>query len=126
MKKVINTSEAPAPIGPYNQAILVDNMLYASGQIAIDPFTGSLVLENIAKETKQVMTNIQGVLNAAGMDFTNIIKTTIFISDMNNFIEINEVYGKYFEEGDAPARETVEVSRLPKDVNIEISFIASK
>ena len=126
MKKIINTTNAPAPIGPYNQAILVGNMLYTSGQIAIDPKNGKLVLENISSETKQVMENLKAVLLAAEMTFEDIIKSTIFISDMNNFGAINEVYGTYFNSETAPARETVEVANLPKYVNVEISVIAVK
>jgi 2-iminobutanoate/2-iminopropanoate deaminase len=125
LKKIIYTKNAPSPIGPYNQAILTGNILYTSGQIAIDPLTGKLQIDNIKKETKLVMENLKAVLLEAGMNFKNVIKSTIFISDMNNFSEINEVYASYFEEKDAPARETVEVSRLPKSVNIEISVIAS-
>lgn len=123
MKKIIHTSNAPAPIGPYSQAVIVNGMLLASGQIAIDPSTGNLVMDDIKTETKQVMENIRGVLNAAGMGFSNIVKTSIFLSDMNNFAQVNEVYGSYFSDN-FPARETVEVSRLPKDVNVEISVIA--
>ena len=126
MKKIIKTDKAPAPIGPYNQAILVDDMLYTSGQIAIDPNTGETVLEDIQAETRQVMENLKAVLDAAEMDFNNVIKTTIFISDMKNFSKINEVYGHYFNNETAPARETVEVSNLPKYVNVEISLIAKK
>ena len=126
MKKIITTTKAPAPIGPYNQAVLTGNTLYTSGQIAINPETGELVLESIRKETKQVMDNLKEVLAAAEMTFENVIKTSIFISDMNNFIEINEVYGLYFNEETAPARETVEVANLPKFVNVEISAIAVK
>ncbi len=125
MKKIINTSNAPAPIGPYSQAILNGDMLYTSGQIAIDPATGELVMENITIETEQVMKNLKAVLEAAGMDFSHIIKTSIFISDMKNFGKINEVYARYFDEATAPARETVEVANLPKYVNVEISAIAS-
>ena len=124
MKTIINTPEAPAPIGPYNQAILVGNTLYTSGQIAIDPKTGDFVLNDIISETKQVMENLKAVLSAAGMTFENVIKTSIFISDMHNFSQINEVYGSYFNEDTAPARETVEVANLPKFVNVEISMIA--
>ena len=124
MKTIINTPNAPAPIGPYNQAILVGNTLYTSGQIAINPKTGDLVLSDIRLETKQVMENLKAVLSAAGMNFENVIKTSIFISDMHNFSKINEVYGSYFNETTAPARETVEVSNLPKFVNVEISMIA--
>ena len=126
MKKIITTSKAPAPIGPYNQAILSGNTLYTSGQIALHPKTGELVLDSIEKETKQVMENMKAVLEAAEMNFENVIKTSIFISDMNNFGEINKVYGSYFNEETAPARETVEVANLPKFVNVEISMIAVK
>ncbi|MDP5081724.1 MAG: RidA family protein [Winogradskyella sp.] len=124
MKKIINTSKAPAPIGPYNQAVLVGNTLYTSGQIALHPDTMELVLDDIKTETKQVMENMKAVLKAADMTFENVIKTSIFISDMNNFAQINEVYGHYFDEATAPARETVEVANLPKFVNVEISMIA--
>ena len=126
MKKIITTTKAPAPIGPYNQAVLSGNTLYTSGQIAINPETGELVLESIKEETNQVMENLKEVLAAAEMTFENVIKTSIFISDMNNFTEINEIYGKYFNEETAPARETVEVANLPKFVNVEISAIAIK
>lgn len=125
MKKIINTSYAPAPIGPYSQAILAGNTLYVSGQIPIDPATGNLVTINIIRETNQVMHNILAILKEAGMDFSNVVKTTIFLTDMNNFVNVNEVYGQYFTS-DFPARETVQVSRLPKDVNVEISVIAVK
>tara|TARA_R110002049_G_scaffold82223_8_gene209315 strand:- start:23775 stop:24155 length:381 start_codon:yes stop_codon:yes gene_type:complete len=126
MKKIIKTDKAPAPIGPYNQAILTGNTLYTSGQIAINPDNGELVLDNIKTETKQVMENMKQVLLAADMTFENVIKSSIFISDMNNFAEINAVYGEYFNEETAPARETVEVANLPKFVNVEISMIAVK
>ncbi|MFO8148542.1 MAG: RidA family protein [Bacteroidota bacterium] len=126
MKKIINTSNAPAPIGPYNQAILSGNMLYVSGQIAINPETNELVTRTITDETKQVMENLNAILKEAGMNFENVIKTSIFISDMNNFAQINEVYGQYFNQETAPARETVEVANLPKFVNVEISAIAVK
>lgn len=126
MKKIITTTKAPAPIGPYNQATLVGNTLYTSGQIAINPENGELVLESITKETEQVMSNLKAVLEAAEMTFENIVKTSIFISDMNNFNIINEEYAKYFNEDTAPARETVEVANLPKFVNVEISAIAIK
>jgi 2-iminobutanoate/2-iminopropanoate deaminase len=126
MKKIINTSKAPAPIGPYNQAVLVGNTLYTSGQIALHPETMELVLDDIKTETKQVMENMKAVLEAADMTFENVFKTSIFISDMNNFSQINEVYGQYFDEATAPARETVEVANLPKFVNVEISMIAVK
>ena len=126
MKKIINTPNAPAPIGPYNQAVLSGNTLYISGQIAFDVKTGNMVLKDIKTETKQVMQNLKSILNAAEMDFGNVVKTSIFISDMNNFGQINEVYGQYFDVESAPARETVQVARLPKDVNVEISMIAVK
>ena len=125
MKKIITTSHAPAPIGPYNQAILHGNMLYTSGQIAIDPKTGDLVLDDIETETRLVMENLKAILTEAEMTFENVLKSTIFISDMNNFAAINNVYGSYFNDATAPARETVEVARLPKSVNVEISVIAS-
>jgi 2-iminobutanoate/2-iminopropanoate deaminase len=124
MKKIIFTDKAPAPIGPYNQAVLKGDTLYASGQIAINPATGALVLETIEAETAQVMENMKAVLDAAGMTFENIVKTTIFIMDMNDFGKINTVYGSYFNEKTAPARETVQVACLPKNVNVEISMIA--
>ena len=124
-KTIINTPGAPAPIGPYNQAILTGNMLFISGQVCIDPTTGELKNKDIQEETHQVMQNLKAVLHAAGMDFNNVIKTTIFITDMNHFAEVNEVYGKYFE-GEFPARETVQVSALPKFVNVEISMVAAK
>ncbi|MFY7937022.1 MAG: RidA family protein [Flavobacterium sp.] len=124
MKKIIFTDKAPTPIGPYNQAILVGNMLYTSGQIAINPLTNELVLDNIETETKQVMENLKAVLEATEMTFENVIKVSIFISDMNNFSKINAIYGAYFNEATAPARETVQVAGLPKNVNVEISAIA--
>ena len=126
MKKIINTSNAPAPIGPYNQAVLSGSMLYTSGQIAINPKTGELETEDIKSETKLVMENLKAILTEAGMTFENVIKSSIFISDMHNFAAINEVYGTYFNEETAPARETVEVANLPKFVNVEISVIACK
>lgn len=126
MKKIINTPNAPAPIGPYNQAVLTGNTLYTSGQIAFDPKTNELVLETIAAETKQVMENLKAVLAAADMTFENVIKSSIFISDMHDFGQINGVYATYFEADTAPARETVEVANLPKFVNVEISMIAVK
>lgn len=125
MKTIINTSNAPAPIGPYNQAILNGKMLYTSGQIAINPKTGELEIYNIKSETKLVMENLKAILTEAGMTFENVLKSTIFISDMHNFAAINEVYATYFNEATAPARETVEVANLPKFVNVEISVIAS-
>jgi 2-iminobutanoate/2-iminopropanoate deaminase len=124
MKNIIFTDQAPAPIGPYNQAVLKGNTLYTSGQIAIDPVTGELVTDSIEAETTQVMENMKAVLLAAGMTFDHVVKATIFIIDMNDFAKINAVYGTYFNEKTAPARETVQVSCLPKNVNIEISVIA--
>ncbi|TJY31866.1 RidA family protein [Pontimicrobium aquaticum] len=126
MKQIITTTKAPAPIGPYNQAVLSGNTLYTSGQIAFNPDTNELVLDNITDETKQVMENMKAVLAAGGMTFENVVKTSIFISDMNDFGAINEVYGSYFNEATAPARETVQVACLPKNVNVEISMIAIK
>ena len=125
MKKIIKTTKAPAPIGPYNQAVLLGNVLYTSGQIAIDPKTGELAIDNIESETTLVMENLKAILEAANMTFKNVIKSTIFISDMNNFSKINAVYSRYFNTETAPARETVEVSNLPKFVNVEIGMIAS-
>ncbi len=124
MKKIIFTEKAPAPIGPYNQAVMTGNTLYTSGQIAINPATGELVLDTIEVETKQVMENMKAVLEAAGMTFENVVKATIFISNMNDFAAINATYGAYFNEKTAPARETVQVACLPKNVNVEISMIA--
>jgi len=126
MKKIIKTSKAPAPIGPYNQAVFSGNTLYTSGQIAIDPSSGELKNNSIKEETSLVMENMKAVLAAANMTFENVVKTSIFISDMRSFSEINEVYGSYFNEESAPARETVEVANLPKFVNVEISMIAVK
>jgi 2-iminobutanoate/2-iminopropanoate deaminase len=124
MKRIIFTDKAPAPIGPYNQAVIKGNTLYASGQIALNPTTGELVLDTIEAETEQVMQNMKAILQEAGMTFEHIVKTTIFIIDMNDFAKINTVYGSYFNEKTAPARETVQVACLPKNVNIEISMIA--
>lgn len=124
-KQIINTPTAPAPIGPYNQAILAGDMLFISGQICIDPATGALKNKDVQEETHQVMHNLRSILTAADMGFHNVVKTTIFITDMNRFSEINEVYGKYFADI-FPARETVQVSALPKFVNVEISMIAAK
>lgn len=126
MKKIIKTDQAPAPIGPYNQAVMTGNTLYISGQIALNPVDGQLITGDIQEETEQVMRNLKAILQAAEMDYENIVKTSIFISDMNNFSQINSVYSKYFDEKTAPARETVEVANLPKFVNVEISAIAVK
>ncbi|HNQ00439.1 MAG TPA: RidA family protein [Bacteroidia bacterium] len=125
MKKIIRTENAPAPIGPYNQAIEAGNILFVSGQIAIDPSSGQLITINIIREANQVMLNIGEILKAAGLNFSHVVKTTIFLTDMNNFTHVNEVYGQFFTEN-FPARETVQVSRLPKDVNVEISVIAMR
>lgn len=126
-KRIITTDKAPAPIGPYNQAVLVnETTLYTSGQIALNPQTMELEIDTIESETKLVMENMKAVLAAAEMTFDNVVKTSIFISDMNNFSAINSVYGTYFDEATAPARETVEVACLPKNVNVEISMVAIK
>lgn len=122
-KTIINTKSAPAPIGPYNQGIIVHGTLYISGQICLDPSTGNLKNRDIQEETHQVMQNLKSILQEASMGFENVVKTTIFLTDMNSFSEVNEIYGKYFK-GDFPARETVQVSALPKFVNVEISMIA--
>jgi 2-iminobutanoate/2-iminopropanoate deaminase len=122
-KQIITTKNAPEPIGPYNQAVLANDTLYISGQICIDPTTGALKNRDIQDETHQVMQNLRNILSEAGMTFSNVVKTTIFITDMHQFSEINAVYGKYFEDN-FPARETVQVSALPKFVNVEISMIA--
>lgn len=124
MKKIINSAAAPAPIGPYSQAVLAGNMLFISGQIALVPGTSDLADADIATETTQVMKNLEAVLTEAGMDFTNVVKTNIYLSDMALFAQVNEVYSKYFT-ADFPARETVAVKGLPKNVNVEISMIAS-
>ena len=124
-KTIITSKQAPAPIGPYNQAVLTGSLLFISGQICIDPASGELRNKDIREETHQVMHNLKAILQEAGLDFNHVIKTTIFITDMNRFAELNEVYGKYFE-GNFPARETVAVSALPKFVNVEISMIAVK
>lgn len=125
MKQIIHTVDAPAPIGPYSQAVRMGNTVYTSGQIAIDPKTGQLVSGSIAEETHQVMRNIKAVLEAAGLEFGQVLKSTIFITNMDDFGIINEVYASYFEADTAPARETVQVARLPKDVRVEISMIAA-
>jgi 2-iminobutanoate/2-iminopropanoate deaminase len=122
-KTVVYSADAPEPIGPYSQAIQAGNMLFISGQIAIQRSSGNILAANIEEETTQVMVNLSEILKAAGMDFTNIVKSSIFLKDMNNFPKVNAIYGTYFQ-ANPPARETVEVSRLPKDVNVEISCIA--
>lgn len=126
MKKIINTTNAPAPVGPYNQAILIDDTLYVSGQIALDPVSMKMIEGSIEEEAKKVMQNIKAILQEVDFSFENIIKTTIFITDMNNFSRVNTIYGGYFDNKTAPARETVEVSALPKNAKIEISAIAKK
>ncbi len=124
-KSILKTEKAPLPIGPYSQAVMINNMLFVSGQVAIIPGTGQLLQSDISAETKQVMENIKAILTEAGLDFNNIVKTTIFLKDMNDFAKVNEVYGSYFTS-DYPARETVQVARLPKDANVEISVTAVK
>jgi 2-iminobutanoate/2-iminopropanoate deaminase len=124
LKQIITTDAAPAPIGPYNQAVRAGGLLFISGQIALDPADGSLYKGDIATETEKVMGNLQGILTAAGLDFSHVVKTTIFLMDMGQFAQVNEVYGRYFEQATAPARETVQVSGLPRGVNVEISMIA--
>ncbi len=126
MKKIINTKSAPAPIGPYNQAVLSENTLYISGQIPMDSITGEMISGDIKKETAQCMQNVKVILEEAGMSFENVVKSSIFLKDMHQFSEVNEVYGSFFETETAPARETVEVANLPKFVNVEISMIAVK
>src|ERR1035437_784513 len=125
MKTIITSKNAPTPIGPYSPGVLNGNMLFVSGQVGKHPVSGELMISDIKTETKQVMENIKGILNDAGMDFTNVCKTTIFLTDMNDFVSVNEVYGSYFSK-DFPARETVQVSKLPLNVNVEISVIAIK
>jgi 2-iminobutanoate/2-iminopropanoate deaminase len=124
MKKIIKTKQAAAPIGPYNQAILVNGFLYTSGQIAIHPETGETEFDSIENETQRVMKSLEAILKEANLDFSHVIKASIFISDMDNFSKINAIYGSYFDEQTAPARETIQVARLPKDANVEISLIA--
>lgn len=124
-KKIINTANAPAPIGPYNQAIFAGDTLFISGQVCIDPATNQLKNKDLQEETHQVMHNLKAILQEAGLSFNHVVKTTIFLTDMNRFSEVNEIYGKYFER-DFPARETVQVSALPKFVNVEISMIAAR
>ena len=123
MKTIINTSNSPTPIGPYSQAIIAGNFVFVSGQVAISPSSGELILDDIKTETKQVMENIRAILVEAGIDFTNIVKTSIFLKDMQNFSAVNEVYGTYFKDK-FPARETVQVAGLPKNVNVEITVTA--
>ena len=124
MKKVITSKNAPSPIGPYNQAVIANGFMYISGQVGMNPKTGKIIKDSISEETEQVMKNLSSILNEASISFENVVKTTIFLSDMNDFSLVNEVYGKYFDEDTAPARETVQVSKLPLGVNVEISMIA--
>ncbi|HLP11574.1 MAG TPA: RidA family protein [Flavobacteriales bacterium] len=124
-KKIITSKNAPAPIGPYSHGVLIGNTLYVSGQVGKDPVTGELILSDIKAETKRVMENVKGILTEAGMEFKHVVKTTIFLTNLDNFASVNEVYGSYFT-GDYPARETVQVSRLPLNVNVEISVVAVK
>lgn len=124
MKKIITSKNAPSPIGPYNQAVIANGFMYISGQVGMNPKTGKIIKDSISNETEQVMKNLSSILNEASISFENVVKTTIFLSDMNDFSLVNEVYGKYFDEDIAPARETVQVSKLPLGVNVEISMIA--
>ncbi len=123
-KNIIITTAAPAPIGPYSQAVAAGGMLFISGQIALDPADGTLYKDDIITETDRVMQNLKGILTAAGLDFSNVVKSTIFLTDMGQFAQVNEVYSVYFDTNSAPARETVQVSGLPRGVNVEISMIA--
>lgn len=124
MKKIITSKNAPSPIGPYNQAVIANGFMFISGQVGMNPKTGKIVKDSISSETEQVMENLSSILDEASISFENVVKTTIFLSDMNDFSSVNEVYGKYFDEDIAPARETVQVSKLPLGVNVEISMIA--
>ena len=124
-KQIINTANAPDPIGPYSQAVKAGGLLFISGQVALKPGTSSLITSNITEETEQVMNNLKAILSDAGLDFDHVIKTTIFLKDMSLFVSVNEVYGKFFESG-FPARETVAVKGLPRDANVEISMIAAE
>jgi len=125
MKKIIYTNNAPDPVGPYNQAIFSNNILFISGQVAIDPINGNMKNSNIKEETIQVMNNLKAILNEVDFDFNNVIKSTIYLSNMENFTIVNEVYGSFFKKNYVPARVTIEVSRLPKNANVEIDMIAS-
>ena len=125
MKKIVKTNKAPEPVGPYNQAVIHNNTMYISGQIALDPYSKELVTNDLKKETMLVMNNLKAILENENLSFDNVIKSTIFLSDMRNFKEVNEIYGSFFNKGNEPARETVEVSKLPLGVNVEISMIAS-
>ena len=125
MKEIVYTKNAPDPVGPYSQAILTNNTLFISGQVALDPNNGKMINSSIEEETIQVMNNLKAILNEVGFDFSNVIKSTIYLSDMNNFSKVNEVYGSFFNKDYVPSRVTVEVNRLPKDANVEIDMIAS-
>ena len=125
-KKIIKTAKAPAPIGPYNQAVQFGDILFISGQVAIEPISGEMMTENIQSETRRVMENLHSILTEAGLGFENVLKSSIFLVDLNQFGKVNEVYGSYFENENAPARETIQVSALPKNANVEISMIAGK
>jgi len=125
MKEIVYTKNAPDPVGPYSQAILTNNTLFISGQVALDPNNGDMINSSIEEETIQVMNNLKAILNEVGFDFSNVIKSTIYLSDMDNFSKVNEVYGSFFNKDYVPSRVTVEVSRLPKDANVEIDMIAS-
>ena len=125
MKEIVYTKNATDPVGPYSQAILTNNTLFISGQVALDPNTGNMINSSIEEETIQVMNNLKAILNKVGFDFSNVIKSTIYLSDMDNFSKVNEVYGSFFNKDYVPSRVTVEVSRLPKDANVEIDMIAS-
>jgi 2-iminobutanoate/2-iminopropanoate deaminase len=125
-KQIVYTDKAPAPIGPYSQAVAFGNLVFTSGQIAIDPATGQLVTDNVEAETRMVMENVKAVLAASDLTLNHVLKTTIFLSNMDDFPKVNVIYGSYFDEGMAPARETVQVARLPKGMNVEISVIAGR
>ena len=124
MKKIVKTTKAPQPVGPYNQAVIHNSTMYISGQIALDPITKELITNNLKKETMLVMNNLKAILESENLSFENVIKSTIFLSDMGSFNEVNEIYASFFKNGNEPARETVEVSKLPLGVNVEISMIA--
>ena len=124
MKKIVKTNKAPQPVGPYNQAVIHNSTMYISGQIALDPITKELMINNLTEETMLVMNNLKAILENENLSFENVIKSTIFLSDMGNFKEVNEIYASFFKSGNEPARETVEVSKLPLGVNVEISMIA--
>ena len=126
MKEIVYTKNAPDPVGPYSQAILTNNTLFISGQVALDPNNGDMINSSIEEETIQVMNNLKAILNEVGFDFSNVVKSTIYLSDMNNFSKVNEVYGSFFNKDYVPSRVTVQVSRLPKDANVEIDMIASQ